>query len=226
MFGQVTKKEQARILRRQGKSYAEIKKLVRVSKSTLSLWLRDIQLSEKQIKELKGRCKSRYIASKNRQTERIRSTEKIIKKSRAEASEKINDSLFLSGLMLYWAEGTKRNEMINFSNSDPNMIMLMMEWFRKICNVPEKKIRIQVHVHSLHCNTEIKKYWSGITKVPMNQFHKIIIKKTSLIHRKNILYNGTCCIRIYNRNLFRRIIGWKIGILEEFNLKDNYKIPK
>lgn len=222
-----TKKEKARELRQRGMSYAEINKIVRVSKSTLSLWLRDIGLSEKQIKELKGRCKPRYIASKNRQARRIKLTRDIIKSAEIEALDKIKNPLFLSGLMLYWAEGAKRSyEMIQFSNSDPNMISLMMKWFRKFCNVPEHKFRIQIHTHNLHSNAEVKKYWSKMTGIPTNQFHKLMIKKTSLSHRKNILYNGTCCIRVCDRNLFRKMAGWKIGVLKKFNLKDNYEIPR
>jgi hypothetical protein len=30
--------------------------------------------------------------------------------------------LFLIGVALYWAEGTKANELVSFSNSDPQMI--------------------------------------------------------------------------------------------------------
>ena len=128
--------------------------------------------------------------------------------------------------MLYWAEGTKRGyESINFSNSDENMIQLMMEWFRNICGVPENKFRIQLHVHSLH-DKNIIKYWSKITRIPEKQFHKLIIKKTSLRQRKNILYQGTCCIRINDRKLFRKIMGWKTGVLREFGLRDEYVIPE
>ena len=129
--------------------------------------------------------------------------------------------------MLYWAEGTKRGEeMVNFSNSDPNMINLMMKWFRKICQVKEERFRIQVHIHSLLTPQYVKNYWSKLTGISIKQFHKLMIKKTSLGHRKNILYYGTCCIRVCDKNLFRKIMGWKIGVLKKFDLKDNYIIPQ
>lgn len=222
-----TNKHQARKLRGKGKSYTEILKIIKVSKSTLSIWLRDIPLSQKQILELKGRCKSRFIASKTRQKTRIKETKEIITKAKAEIKNNINNPLFLSGVFLYWAEGTKRGEeIINFSNSDSQMIRLMMRWFRKVCAVPENKFRIQLHIHSLHDRNKLLEHWSKITKVPTSQFHKVIIKKTSLSHRKNILYNGTCCIRINDRKLFRRMMGWKSGLLKQFGIKDDYQIPK
>ena len=55
-------------LRKQGKSYREIKKRVGVSKGTLSLWLRDIELTHRQLAVLlRGREKSRYAGAKANQ---------------------------------------------------------------------------------------------------------------------------------------------------------------
>jgi len=45
-------KNKAIILRKKGLSYGEIKKFVKVSKSTLSFWLKDVKLSEKDKKRL------------------------------------------------------------------------------------------------------------------------------------------------------------------------------
>lgn len=222
-----TQKYLARNLRQEGRSYSEIIKEVDVSKSTLSLWLRDIPLTSKQLESLQGRNKSRFLGSKASQKKRIELTKKIITEAGTEAKVLIKDNLFLSGLMLYWAEGTKRGEeMVAFSNSDPNMISLIMRWFREVCLVQEDRFRVQIHIHSLHKKEEIKSYWSKTTKVPLRQFHKLIVKKTSLSHRKQPLYEGTCSIRVYDKCLFRKIMGWKIGVLNELGLKDNYVIPK
>ena len=203
-------------LRKLGKSYGEILKKVKVSKSTLSLWLRDIELTSEQKAELRGRQKSRYEGAKANQRKRIERTKKIIGESKKEAKLFLKNPLFLMGLMLYWAEGSKRGEQINFSNSDPRMIKFMMSWFRKICEVPEEKFRIKLYIHSLHCRKDIEKYWSELTNVPLSQFHKTFIKPTSLKHRKYPLYNGTCAIRISNKDLFRKIKGWRLGILDQF----------
>jgi len=226
MCAKISEKLMAIKLRKKGKSYSDILKEIRVSRSTLSLWLRDIPLAKKQRDKLIGRAKSRYLGSKKRQRLRVENTIQILGAAKIEAYELIKNELFLSGLMLYWAEGTKRGEVVNFSNSDPKMISLMMRWFRELCVVPKEKFRIQIHAHSLHQTENIKDFWHNKTKVPLNQFHKIIIKKTSLGHRKNILYQGTCCIRVNDVKLFRRIMGWKIGVLECFGIKDSYNIPK
>ena len=207
-------------LRKRGKSYKEIREQVFVSKSTLSVWLRDIKLTPEQEQRLyvELRRKSAYKGAKANQEKRIRRTKQIISEAKKESKLLVQNPLFLSGLMLYWAEGAKRGEQINFSNSDPRMIKFMMLWFRKICKVREEKFRVALHIHSLHCRRDIKRYWSELTNIPLNQFQKTQIKPTSLRHRKHPLYNGTCAIRISNKDLFRKIEGWRLGLLDKFKV--------
>ena len=209
-------------LRKKGKSYKEIRKKISVSKSTLSIWLRDIKLTPRQEKRIyiDLRQKNAYRLAKANQMKRIKITKEIIKKAQKETFLFFKNPLFLAGLMLYWAEGDKSDESegVKFSNSDPEMIKFMMMWFRKICNVLEKKFRIALHIHELHCRKNIENYWSKLTNIPRNQFHKTQIKPTSLGQRKNILYNGTCAIVINDKNLFRRIKGWKLGFLKKINM--------
>jgi len=216
-------KIEATRLRKLGESYSEIRKKVKVSKGTLSLWLRDIELTLEQENRLyvELRQKNAYRLAKFNQEKRIKRTEEIIKKSKKEALLRLRTPLFLSGLMLYWAEGDKSDERaeVKFSNSDSAMIKFMMKWFRDICKVPEKKFRIALHIHALHCRKDIESYWSKITNIPLAQFQKTYIKPTSLRHRRNRLYNGTCAIRINNVDLFRRIKGWKIGFLQKMGVK-------
>lgn len=205
-------------LRKAGFSYSKIFKKVRVAKSTLSCWLRDIELTPKQKEKLlKGREKSRYAGAKAQQIKRIKRTEEIMADSKKEFYLLVKNPLFLSGLLLYWAEGDKnRSEKVKVTNSDEAMIILMMKWFREICNVPEEKFRISLHVHDLHCNRNAKNYWVKITNVSKKQFHKIYVKKSTLRQRKNVLYNGTCAITVNNKSLFRKIMGWKLGLLDYF----------
>ena len=207
-------------LRKSGKSYSEIRKKVKVSKGTLSLWLRNIKLTSAQEKRLYVTLRRRnaYKGAKVQQEKRIERTKQIITEAKKEVKYLLKNPLFLAGSMLCWAEGAKRGEQINFSNSDYRMIKFMMLWFRKICKVPEEKFRIKLYIHSLHYRKDIEKYWSELTAIPLNQFQKTYIKPTSLRHRKNRLYDGTCAIRISNSDLFRKIKGWRIGLLDEFKV--------
>lgn len=206
--------------RKKGLSYSFIKRNIEVSKSTLSRWLKDIELTqEQQEKMLKGREISRYAAARAKQNKRIEQTKIIIESGKKEFSSFLGKGLFLSCLSLYWAEGDKNNlERVKFTNSDADMISLMMRWFREVCKVPEKKFRIALHVHNLHLRKNVIKYWSEVTKIPKSQFHKIYIKPTTLKYRRNILYNGTCAIIVNDKKLFRKIVGWKLGLIDYFKI--------
>ena len=207
-------------LRRQGYCYAKIRQIIKVSKSTLSRWLYDIDLTPEQKKQLlRGREISRYASARSKKAKKEEQIRIITEEGRKQFSKLIKNPLFLAGLMLYWAEGDKnREERVKFTNSDETAIVLMMKWFREICNVPEVKFRIALHLHNLHFRTNAQNYWSKLTGIPIKQFHKIFIKQSSLRQRRNILYNGTCAIVINNKDLFRKISGWKLGLLEYFHI--------
>ena len=211
-------KEFAIQLRREGKTYGEIRKQIGpISKATLTAWFRDIS-DINELNLFKGREKSRFIAGQHRRENKIALTNNIINDGKREFSWLSENPLFMTGLALYWAEGDKNmHERAKFTNSDERMISIMMRWFREICHVPEERFRIALHIHNLHVASDVKQHWMNITGIPEAQFQKIYIKETSLHHRKNILYNGTCAIVVCDKNLFRRISGWKLGIIDHFS---------
>lgn len=125
-------KQAAIDLRSSGLSYSEILKEIHVSKSTLSLWIRSISLTESQKERLKLK-KVHNIANaqyKNRQR-RIERTNLIKVKAKQEIQKVTKFDLLLMGVMLYWAEGVKQKDHdasqgICFSNSDPYMLRLFL----------------------------------------------------------------------------------------------------
>ncbi len=205
-------------LRRGGASYGEILKKVKVSRGTLSAWLRDIELGPAQLKRLlKGREISRHASGAKKKYIREQKTLRIIEAAKNEFGSMIKNPLFLIGLFLYWAEGDKhRQERIKFTNSDPVLITFIMRWFREVCMVPELKFRVALHIHNLRVSTEVKKYWSKVTGIPTSQFQKVYVKPSTLKYRRNVLYNGTCAIVVNNKDLFRRIFGWKEAAIKQF----------
>lgn len=201
-------------LRKRGKSYSEIAKILKVAKGTLSVWLKDIPLSKKQKSALKGLLRAQYIGAKANQKKAQTRRETVFGLAYEESKKLINDPLFLSGLMLYWAEGTKQGNTVAFSNSDPKMIALMMKWFRRICRVPLDKFRVVIYIHALLVNSNWKSFWAKITNIPKSQFLKHYVKPTITKHRRNKLYNGTCSIRISSVDLLNKIRGWNKGCQE------------
>ena len=212
-------RKQARELRSMGFSLREISDRIKCAKSSISGWVRDIPLTLKQIERLElkqDRARAKAANHPNSPKQKwagIRSN--LIDLGAKEIPSQYSLlTLKLIGAVLYWAEGYKAGvNMVNFSNSDPNMIALMMHFFRKVCKVPEKKFRGMVHIHP-HLNKEkAKKFWSEISGIPIRQFHKTQfgISKASK-HKRDTLPLGTFRIVICDTRLLSKIKGWIQGI--------------
>ena len=213
-------KEHVTTFRKLGFSYKEIMRFFPIAKSTVSDWCKDIELTDRQIQRLQERKKQGSYAaglkgSKANQEKRAKEVQQIRENAKSEAPLLINDSLWIAGLMLYWAEGNKSRK-VAISNSDPNIIEFMEAWLRKYCKVNNAKFKPFLNLHSGQDEDRIKDFWSNIIKLPKEQFGKSYIKKEGTGHRKNILYKGTLRIDVCNLNLLYRILGWIEGVKEIF----------
>ena len=212
------KKELVQNLRHQGLSYKEIRQKIpfTISKSTISDWCKDIELTELQKDRLQklfkeGSYKGRLLGSKVTQTRRANEVREIKEKARSEISSLTESEFKIAGLMLYWAEGNKKHH-IGVSNSDPGLIRFMMKWFKDVWGVQDERFKIYLNLHSGQNETQIKKFWSNVINLPVSQFGKSYVKKEGTGHRKNILYNGTIKIEVCDKNLLYKILGWIEGI--------------
>ncbi len=213
------RKELVRKLRKGGLSYKEIKQRIPfiISKSTISDWCKDIELTDEQKDRLdklfkEGSYRGRLLGPKTTQERRAKEIEEIKRKARLEIPLLTENEFKLAGLMLYWAEGAKSGHHVDFTNSDPILIRFMASWLRIVCKVPEDKFRASLHLHSGQNEKQIKAYWSRITNIPIRQFRKSYIKKEGSGYRKNKLYKGTIKIRVCDSNLLYKILGWIEGV--------------
>ena len=213
------KRKLARRLRLKGWSLRSIASKIKCSKGTVSRWIRDIPLTEEQIKRLKsnqdkGRAKAaNHPNSPKKKWEKIRS--QIIKSSAKDIAKKYSlQELKYIGTALYWAEGYNRSRYVfAFSNSDPAMIKIIIRFLLEVCKVPSDKLRGRVNIHP-HLNIEkAKKYWSNISSIPLSQFQKplICISRASK-QKKDTLPLGTFNVVISDVILCSTIKGWIEGL--------------
>lgn len=211
------RRETVRNLRKRGLSYKEISKQIPTARSTLSNWCKDIELTKEQKDRLGRRYDTSLKGAKVVQSRRKEEVEKIVRKARDEIRSLTLEELKNLGIMLYWAEGNK-TLFAGITNSDADMIRIMMFWFRNVCGVPENKFKTHLHIHSGQDEERMKKYWSSITGIPFNRFGKSYIKKEGSGYRKNVLYNGTIKINICDKNLLYKILGWIEGMKLQFSV--------
>lgn len=182
-------------LRKSGKSYSEIKQLVKVSKSSLSLWLRGVSLTKDQILRIKG--KKAQAIEKFRETMRIKREKKLLGYYNEQAKIWLPLSereLYFAGLFLYWGEGNKASRnTISISNTDPNMLKFSLLWMVKSLKIPKKYIKVALQLYQDMDIRDAINYWSKTLNIPADRFNKPYIKASlrTSIDQKGFGY-GTC----------------------------------
>lgn|SRR5680860_148133 len=224
MSNKIALKEKAITLRKQGLSLSEVLKEIPVAKSTLSLWFKSVGLSKAQKQRLtEKRIKSALKGAMVRKKQRIDLTDKIYSESEKEIGSISKRDLWLIGIALYWAEGSKEKDYspgsgAKFSNSDPVMVKLFLLWLCRCCNISKKDIVFEIYIHDGDKKRvkEVITYWSKQTGVSENRFDRIYYKRDKInTKRKNIgaLYFGVLRVNIKRSStLVRKIKGWVDGI--------------
>lgn len=224
-MSKIKEKEKAVRLRRKGFSYGEILSEVPVTKSTLSLWLREIGLAKRQKQRLtKKKRLGQQKGGRVRREQRIRLTEEIKEKAAKEIDKISYRELWMIGISLYWAEGSKeRNQAtsVALGNSDPELIKIFLKWLQKICKVSKEDINFRIFLHDTSATRlkEVQKYWSGVTGFSLDKFQKVTWKRNKInTKRKNIgrdYYGLLSVIVRRSTSLNRKIQGWIEGICKK-----------
>ncbi len=122
---------------------------------------------------------------------------------------KDDELLLIAGIMLYWAEGTKRSgNYVDFVNSNPEMIKVFLKFLRNICGIQENRLRISLHLYEDQDETKIKKQWSEITNISLKQFYSSYIHQGKAGSYKKKSKYGTVSIRYADKRLFDQILDW------------------
>ncbi len=204
-------KQKVRSLRNQGWSLGEINLKMKIPKNTLSGWVKDIQLTEKQKERIRQKIIDsgqigRPLAIKLLRKKMERWKDGIRQKiSNFENLPLQNSEMgkLICGL-LYLCEGAKypSTRRLEFINSDPQVIYFFINYLRKYFHIYEDKLRISI---VYRCDQNLQKlinFWSNLTKVPKTQFlnsRPDIRTKGKKTLRKD--YKGVCKIIYYDTSL-------------------------
>jgi transposase-like protein len=202
-------RNQARQMRQEGESVRQIALKLNVSKSTISNWVRDIQLTAAQVETL--RANQRSYAAQNSGSQANRTKFRQLREQYQEAGkQKASEMrpLHLAGCMLYWAEGAKHRNRLYFANSDPNMHRLFIRFLREELQVRDADIAIYLHCHTSDPDeiTGHEDFWLELLGLSLSNMRKTYIKKGSTIQH-SILQHGVCGVNINRVDLVQHIFG-------------------
>lgn len=213
-------------LRKKGASYTEIGKSLSLSKGTLSYWLKSVPL-KKEFREkfYTKRIENLSKGSQSQKERRKREIENIIKKSENEVCLPLSTEAYrLMGTALYWAEGSK-TKMCEITNSDPHLILFMVQWFESMFKIPPKDLKAALNIYPQQNENKIIKFWSDLTGIPVHNFGKSYVKPVSTNYKKNNLYYGTIKIRLSKSvDIKHRIFGWVKASLK--NIETNVELTE
>ena len=161
--GKVTEQRRARELRAQSWTIPDIAKELGVSKSSVSLWVRDVDF-------VPNPRRHNYWTKDNPHPMQL-AKEAEIERCHREGVERIgalSDREFLVlGLALYAGEGAKTDGSVRFANSDPRLILVFVTWLRRFFEIEESRLRIRLYLaRRVSTSTQRSEFWSHLTANP------------------------------------------------------------
>ncbi|KAA6218046.1 hypothetical protein [Streptomyces filamentosus] len=210
----------ARELRLQGMTYDQIQVELGCSKSSISLWVRDLPKPERKRtpQEASEIGRRGWELTLRRREEERQAAKRTAAREVGSLSKR---ELFLLGVGLYWAEGTKdkphaRRERVTFVNSDPGMVRIFAAWL-DLLEVPAERRTYHLMIHETADVTAAEHYWADLLDVPPARFGKTTLKRHNpKTVRKNTgpEYRGCLVMRVLgSADLYRRIEGSWYGIV-------------
>lgn len=218
-----TLKDTVHALRKQGLSLDQIRKQTGVAKSTISLWVKNISLSEQQTRTLKENTqnalqKGRILSQKTKKENRLSIEKQLYTEALNEIGSLSERELLIAGIALFWGEGFKnRHEhRLGFCNSDPSMIKFYLHWLEKALQIKKKDLVIRLTLNEAYHDKEqeIKEFWSHTTNIPINQFTKTFYQHAQWKREYGTTsYFGVLRVHVANssRYLFK-MRGWIAGL--------------
>jgi transcriptional regulator with XRE-family HTH domain len=205
--GKLREREEARRLRAEGKTLQEIADLLGVSKSSVSLWVRDVPFTP---------SKRRYGPHARQHPWKARKEAEITERD-AEALQRLgvlDDRAFLAaGVALYAGERSKRDGMVCFANTNPDMVRLFCVWLRRYFEIDESRMRVGLYLHEGLDLDAAEAHWSAVTGVPRSQFRKPYraVPDAGIRHTKHVF--GCCYVRYSCSRTHRLVMGFVRALL-------------
>jgi predicted transcriptional regulator len=143
----------ARDLRQQGLGYNQIAAELGVSKSSVSLWVRDLPrpepLSYEECRRRAAEGVRRYWTAQRPVREAAR--EEVSAAAATQIGRLSDREVLIAGAIAYWCEGAKnkpyrRSDRVVFMNSDPALIGLFVR-FLDVAGIPRERLIYQVQIH-------------------------------------------------------------------------------
>jgi AcrR family transcriptional regulator len=205
--GKVVQQEQARAMRARNMTLQDIATELGVSKSSVSLWVRDVEFTPSKRRTGPQRRPNALHEAKLAQIAALN----------AEGIARIgvlSDAAFLaSGVALYAGEGAKTDGNVVFANTDSRMIAFFCAWLRRFFDIDESRLRARVYLHRGLDLDAAQAHWSDVTGIPLHQFRAPYRAEANPTIRRNKHEFGCAYVAYGCSATHRRIMGLTSALL-------------
>ena len=206
-----TERRRARELRRRGWSVRQIEQELGVSRSSVSLWVRDIHLDEIHRRRLERNSRVGQLLAAERKAERARSVRAEYQLEGRKLA-RTRGTAYAAGCMLYWAEGEKGRNTAVLTNSDPHLLAYFARFLRSHFALTDAAMSIRCNLFSDHVEHQrtIEQFWLRAVDLPESGLRRSIVNRYSKYSEKkraNKLPYGTCRLTVHSTRIVQTIYG-------------------
>ena len=162
--GKQEEQGKARAMRADGRTLADIAARLGVSRSSVSLWVRDVEFTPSPRRSGAQRRPHPFHERK------LQEIAELDAHGRARIGVLTDDAFLAAGVVLYAGEGSKTGGAVKFVNSDPGMVTLFCSWLRRYFEIDESRLRARLYLHEGLDLEAAESHWSDVTGIPRWQF--------------------------------------------------------
>lgn len=162
--GKVTERHRARELRAEAWTLKDIAAELGVSKSSVSLWVRDVDFVPNPRRRTRPPRPSGLLVRKLAEIDRLDA------EGATEIGRMSDREFLIVGAALYAGEGFKRDGQAGMANTDPRLLALFVTWLRRHFEVDEVRLRVRLYLHEGLDLEAAEHFWSELLRIPRSQF--------------------------------------------------------
>jgi len=207
MRGKAVERTQAITLRREGHSIRDIATRLRVSVGSVSVWVRDVVLSDAQLAALA------YVPRSHAGAEAMRSKALGQRAMWQQTGRKLyatQGKQYAFGCALYWGEGDKSRNCVGLSNTDVDMLVFWITFLRKFFDVQDAEFLVHITCYLTNGLSldDVQRYWLDALKLPATTLGKTVVKgKYYAGEDAGKWPYGVCHLRLGRTDIVQAIYG-------------------
>ena len=213
MRAKTQERAEARRMRQDdGASLQTIVAALGVSKSSVSAWVRDIELTAEQQDLLAARNVTVNQALASRVGQRIFARKKRMawqEEGRMAAQQ--GEPLHVMGCMLYWGEGSKKRNVVGLTNSSPALLSTFISFLRHYFDVDDEDCALYLSFYTDNGLTqhEIESHWLQVLDLPTSCLRKPVTDRrprSGITINRRLPY-GMCNLYLGRVDVVQHIYG-------------------